>query len=178
VLTVAWAGQLVGTTAEAAGPDSDSALLTFQLTIAPQAGPISFPSSGATFSILGSCAQVAPAPSFVDVPPDEGTSCGQFSGGGSFTEAGCAVSEGVGTGSATLIEPSGDTVTIAGMTLALSGTAVVLEANQASGGWQEPGSAPGDVVGLGVAVPLGATCLGGPTQYAVTMVMTAAYVGS
>ncbi len=162
----------------AAGPDSDTAVITFQLTITPQSGPVAFPVSGATYSMLGACAQVAPAPSFVDVPPDEGTSCGPFSGGGSFTEIGCTAGAGLKSGSATVVEPGGDTVTLANITLVLSGPVLTLETDQVSGGWLEPGSSPGSVLGVGLAVPLGATCLGGPTQYAVTMVLTAGYVGS
>ena len=166
--------------AEAAGPDSDTALLTFQLEILPTAGLLPIPQGGATFSIVnGSCAAVAPAPSFIDLPSDEASACGSFSGGGTFTEAGCSSGFSVGTGSATLVEPGGDAVTISGMTLLLSGAAVVLEANPATGGYIEPGSSPGNVLGFGVAAPVSGGCaLGGTTIYAVTMVLTAAYVGS
>jgi len=158
----------------AALPDSDTALLVFELTITPVQPPVAFPEP-ATFSIRGACAQVAPAPSFVDVPPDEGTTCGQFIGSGSFTAAGCAL--GAGAGSASLTEPSGEVVAINGMTLTISGSFVLLEANQANGGYVESGSSGGDVVGIGVAVPVGPVCLGGPTTYAVTMGITALYLG-
>jgi hypothetical protein len=180
-VAVCWADPGVAT-AQAAStplPDSDTAVVSFALEVVPSVPPVSFPTP-ATFSLSGQCGQISPAPggpainlpvTFVDIPSDEGTTCGSLSGGGSFTAAGCTA--GVGSGSATLTEPSGDAVPLSGLTLILSGTAVLLEA-----GYQEPGSSAGVIVGAGIAVPaLGTTCLGGLSQYQVTMVLSGAYLG-
>ena len=173
-LMAAVASQLVGVpaiagfptlrpTVVAAGADLDGAVLTFQLVLPPMA-PIAFPTSG-TFGALGSCAQLSPAPSFVNVPPSEVGTCGQFTASGSITEESCLLGQAVGTGSANLVEPNGDQVSLGSMTLLLTGPTAQLQAT-----YLEAGSPAGTVVGVGLAVPpLGLCPL--PSTYSVTMVL-------
>jgi hypothetical protein len=177
LVTVAhpWGADMARPVEAAAG--IDGAIVSFTMVVAPTEPAVAFPTPG-SFSIAGQCGRLQPAPggpvvnlpvSFVDVPEAEGVACGGFNGGGGFTVVGCAGGEGIGRVS--LVEPSGDTVSITNATVLLIAGIVVLEANQATGGYID-GSSSGEAMGIGTAVPaVGTTCLGGPTLYAATMVL-------
>lgn len=123
----------------------------------------------AGYSMSGACGLAVagqPVP-FVDIPPDEGTSCGGVSGSGTFSSLGCGT--GTATGSLSLTEPAGDTATVSYTIVFVAGVGGLV------GNWSD-GGASGPATGVVLLVPPSPSqCTGVVTQYLFNAVIAAEY---
>jgi hypothetical protein len=179
----------IGSLTASATAEADAmALSTTLTTSAPmKAVPAGFPFPGSVGYSLGGASSgcmtsvqlpplqpVSVPVSFAEAPTLERGTCTALTGSGTFLYDACM--SGLASGSATLQEPSGETVSIDAFTVALFSGVGTLAASPAHGGGYGDDGGMGSIAGPALLVPQGTDdeCVFSDTTFDLTMVLAAA----